>query len=455
MTDDLHRVDAPAPSPPWRSTGPRATTPSTLGMYEALPGPDRGGRQGPRRSRCWCSAAPARRPSPRARTSASSARSAATPTAPGPTTSGSPPPSRRIEGLTKPTIAMVHGYCIGGGCGLALACDLRFADDQVRLRHHPVQARPGLQPRVDQAARRPGRPVPGQVDPDVRPADATAPGLLELGLADELATPEELETLTYEFAELRLQPGPVQRPARASRSSAGSLAGQVDDDDEFTTELRNSSFDTEDYAEGVRAFLGKRAPRSPGPDRDARPTDRRDAVAERAQEAARTAEPAFGTFFLARFLDLDISYDDEQQTMHRRPAVRAVPVQPAGLGARRHHHHRDGHLDGPPVPPLPVHRRDDRDAAAVLPAADRARPLRGPAAETGPAHRAPRVTHVRRRGPPGRRRAPARGTASTRRHRPADAHARRRPAPITIRRRKGSTCARERHCWPHWRSSPR
>ena len=35
-----------------------------------------------------------------------------------------------LEGLSKPTIAMVHGHCIGGGCGLALACDLRFADEQ-------------------------------------------------------------------------------------------------------------------------------------------------------------------------------------------------------------------------------------------------------------------------------------------------------------------------------------
>lgn len=38
-----------------------------------------------------------------------------------------------------------------------------------------------------------------------------------------------------------------------------------------------------------------------------------DAIA-RVEHAARTAEPGFGTFFLARFLDLDISYDDEQQT---------------------------------------------------------------------------------------------------------------------------------------------
>jgi enoyl-CoA hydratase/carnithine racemase len=37
------------------------------------------------------------------------------------------------------------------------------------------------------------------------------------------------------------------------------VAGQVDDD-EATVDIRNSSFDTEDYAEGVKAFLAKRPP---------------------------------------------------------------------------------------------------------------------------------------------------------------------------------------------------
>jgi enoyl-CoA hydratase/carnithine racemase len=82
--------------------------------------------------------------------------------------------------------------------------------------------------------------------------------VLELGLADELTTPEELESMTYEFAELVCSR--AQFSVRSAKTIVGRvLAGQVTDD-EFTTELRNSSFDTDDYAEGVRAFLGKRAP---------------------------------------------------------------------------------------------------------------------------------------------------------------------------------------------------
>jgi len=62
-----------------------------------------------------------------------------------------------IWGLSKPTIAMVHGFCIGGGCGLALCCDIRLADTASTFGiTGPLGA--GLQPRVHQAPdRRRGR----------------------------------------------------------------------------------------------------------------------------------------------------------------------------------------------------------------------------------------------------------------------------------------------------------
>ena len=164
---------------------------------------------------------------------------------------------RAIESLEKPTIAMIHGYCIGGGLGLALACDLRFADDRVRMAITPSKL--GLVYSLESTKR-----VVDLVGPSrakwilMSGQQMQAPRVLELGLVDELTTPGELERMTHEFAHLIA--GRAQFSVRSAKTIVGRvLAGQVADD-ELTTRLRNSSFDTEDYAEGVAAFLGKRAP---------------------------------------------------------------------------------------------------------------------------------------------------------------------------------------------------
>ena len=80
----------------------------------------------------------------------------------------------------------------------------------------------------------------------------------QIRLADEVVPRDDLEKLTYEFAELLCTR--AQFSIRATKQIVGwILAGQLEDDDE-SRQLRNSSFDTADYAEGVRAFLEKRRP---------------------------------------------------------------------------------------------------------------------------------------------------------------------------------------------------
>ncbi|GFG48960.1 enoyl-CoA hydratase [Mycolicibacterium agri] len=163
-----------------------------------------------------------------------------------------------VEGLSKPTIAMVHGYCIGGGCGIALACDLRFADERSRFGITPAKL--GLVYSLESTKRLVDVVGPSRSKWILFSGQPVfAEDALRLGLIDELIPADELEDRTYEFA--RLITTRAQYSVRSAKRIVNViLAGQTEDDD-VTTEIRNSSFDTEDYAEGVRSFLEKRSPR--------------------------------------------------------------------------------------------------------------------------------------------------------------------------------------------------
>jgi enoyl-CoA hydratase/carnithine racemase len=162
-----------------------------------------------------------------------------------------------LAGLRKPTIAMVHGYCIGGGCGLALACDLRFADERARLAI--TAAKLGLVYGLESAKRLVDLAGPSRAKWILMSGkQMDAETALRVGLIDEIIPADDLERHTYEFAELLTTR--AQYSVRAAKEIIGRItAGQTEDDD-ATTDLRNSSFDTDDYAEGVRAFLDKRPP---------------------------------------------------------------------------------------------------------------------------------------------------------------------------------------------------
>jgi enoyl-CoA hydratase/carnithine racemase len=164
---------------------------------------------------------------------------------------------RALEGMAKPTIAMVHGFCIGGGCGLALACDLRFADDNASFAITPAKL--GLVYSLESTKRLVDVVGPAQAKWILMSGKRIdAQRAHQIGLSDEVVPADDLESMTYQFAELLCTR--AQFSIRATKLIVGRiLAGQTADDEE-SRELRNSSFDTEDYAEGVRAFLEKRRP---------------------------------------------------------------------------------------------------------------------------------------------------------------------------------------------------
>lgn len=164
---------------------------------------------------------------------------------------------RAIAGLSKPTVAVVHGYCIGGGVGLALACDLRFGDENTRMAVTPANL--GLVYSLESTKRIAELVGPSRTKwilMSGRHMDAET--CLRLGLIDELVPADQLDAHAAEFAEhvaTRAQYSVRGGKAMVNRISAG----QLTEDDE-STRLRDASFDTADYAEGVRAFLERRKP---------------------------------------------------------------------------------------------------------------------------------------------------------------------------------------------------
>lgn len=164
---------------------------------------------------------------------------------------------RAIEGLSKPTIAMIHGYCIGGGAGLALACDLRFADTRARFAITPAKL--GLVYSLESTKRMVDLAGPSRAKWILMSGQQlAAQRAWELGLFDELVEPDELETYTFEFAEVITTR--AQLSVRMGKEMVRRVVGGQLEDDEATTDIRNSSFDSEDYAEGVKSFLAKRPP---------------------------------------------------------------------------------------------------------------------------------------------------------------------------------------------------
>ncbi|WP_262694945.1 enoyl-CoA hydratase/isomerase family protein [Kordiimonas aquimaris] len=164
---------------------------------------------------------------------------------------------RALARSPKPVIAEIAGPCMGGGCGLAIHCDFRIASTNAKFGVTPAKL--GIiYPLNDTKELMDLVGVSNTKKLLFTAQHINGAQALEIGLIDQLVSPEMLHDVTEAFA--------AQMTAVSQYSIRGMkwtiqqiLDGQIDDDDE-TAAMFCAAHEGEDAIEGMNAFLEKRKP---------------------------------------------------------------------------------------------------------------------------------------------------------------------------------------------------
>ena len=167
-----------------------------------------------------------------------------------------------IDTFPKPVIAMINGYCLGGGCELALACDLRIMSANATIGQPEINL--GIIPGGGGTQRLPRLIGEGKAMELILTGDVidehTA---FEIGLVNYVVPAVELETKTMEIANRIVEKSPIAlRLAKEAVKSAS--RSNLDEGLRRELDLFALCFSSEDKDEGVKAFLEKRKPEFKG-----------------------------------------------------------------------------------------------------------------------------------------------------------------------------------------------
>ncbi|WP_317928516.1 enoyl-CoA hydratase/isomerase family protein [Halioxenophilus sp. WMMB6] len=164
---------------------------------------------------------------------------------------------QKLEELPRPTLAVIDGPCVGGGCGLALACDLRIASERAQFAITPAKL--GLI-----YSWRDTRRLLALVGPAFAKemlytgAKVTSHLALAKGLINQQARVEELESSAKQLAEQLASSS--QYSLRTMKQVIAGLEGVGALEESGAQILFDEAFGGEDCQEGVAAFMAKRPP---------------------------------------------------------------------------------------------------------------------------------------------------------------------------------------------------
>ena len=163
-----------------------------------------------------------------------------------------------VEAFPKPILAMINGFALGGGCELAMACDIRIAADTARLGQPEVNL--GIIPGGGGTQRLPRLVGSGNAFRLLFTGELIdAAEALRIGLVDEVVASAQLRERVLALAATIAEKSPVALQL-IKEAVRGSLRTSLDEGLRLETTLFGVAFASGDKQEGVKAFLEKRKP---------------------------------------------------------------------------------------------------------------------------------------------------------------------------------------------------
>jgi len=167
-----------------------------------------------------------------------------------------------LSGCAKPTITMIHGFCLGGGLGLALSTDIRLADENAEFAIPAAKLGLGYNARWV-------RPLLAAVPPS-RAKEMLFTGrrfkvaeAADMGLVNRVVQADKLQQITRALAQEIAANAPLT--VRAAKRAIDEIIRHPETPNMAALDAAIAAcFDSNDYVEGRRAFLEKRKPRFQG-----------------------------------------------------------------------------------------------------------------------------------------------------------------------------------------------
>jgi len=169
---------------------------------------------------------------------------------------------RRFEALRKPVVAAVNGFCLGGGCELAMACHIRVASESARFGQPEVKL--GIGPGYGGTVRLPGVVGRGRALELLLTGEMIdAKEAWRIGLVNRVVPPEQLLPESEALLRKILEQGPLAVATVLEAVDAGS---DMTSAEALLLEANHFGLlsSTADMREGMQAFLAKRTPKFEG-----------------------------------------------------------------------------------------------------------------------------------------------------------------------------------------------